>query len=60
MVLIKTLMNIDQIYSYLLKLKFALSTSSHEQTQQKNESAVFLYCKFSLFLKDPFFKIIYY
>ena len=24
----------------------------------KTESAVFLYCRFSLFLKDPFFKII--
>ena len=32
----------------------ALSISSHEQTQ-KNKSAVFLYCRFSLFLKDLFF-----
>ena len=24
----------------------------------KNESAVFFYCSFSLFLKDPFFQII--
>ena len=24
----------------------------------KTKSAVFLYCRFSLFLKDPFFKII--
>ena len=24
------------------------------------ESAVFLYCRFSLFLKDPFFQIIHY
>ena len=34
-----------------------LSISSHEQTQ-KTESAVFLYCSFSLFLKDQFFQII--
>ena len=32
----------------------ALSISSQEQTQE-NESAVFLHCRFSLFLKDPFF-----
>ena len=25
----------------------------------KTESAVFLYCRFSVFLKDPFFQIIY-
>ena len=25
----------------------------------KTESAVFLYCRFSLFLRDPFFQIIY-
>ena len=25
----------------------------------KTESALFLYCRFSLFLKDPFFQIIF-
>ena len=32
----------------------ALSISSHERLN-KTESTVFLYCRFSLFLKDPFF-----
>ena len=32
----------------------ALSISSHEQTQYP-KPAVFLYCRFSLFLKDPFY-----
>ena len=36
---------------------FALSISSHEQTQK---SAVFLYSMFSLLLTDPFFQIIYF
>ena len=35
----------------------ALSISFHEQT--KNESVVFQYCRFSLFLKNPVFQIIY-
>ena len=35
----------------------ARSISSHGQTQ-KTESAVFLYFRFFLFLKDPFFQII--
>ena len=29
----------------------ALSISFHEQTQKKTKSVVFLYCRFSLFLK---------
>ena len=29
-----------------------------KQSFDKTESAVFLYCRFSLFLNDPFFQII--
>ena len=37
----------------------ALSISCSNEQTKKCESAVFLYCRFSLVLKDPFFHIIY-
>ena len=35
MVFIKTLMNVDQIYSYLLKLKFNLRTGANSKYKKK-------------------------